>query len=122
MSKITYLQRYKDCTECGFDLTSMPAMKWFQMLVRYQLQYTNRKRDRAEGPGAFVWGFRDGHIVTGNDPLQGSYYIEGARDAEPGYCSYIGVTGTRAFVRKVRAYIRRHADYIKEESARREYI
>lgn len=131
MSNVTYLKRYKDCTEWGFDLTSMPAMKWFQMLTRYQLQYTNRKHDTYQAfdgagstvkGGAFVWGFADGHIVTGNNPLSGDYYIPGHRDPEIGYCSYIGITGTKAFVRKVKAYIRKHADFIKDEAPGRRFI
>lgn len=125
MSNVKYLQRYKDCAEYGFDLTSVPAMKWFEMLKRYNMQYTNRKLDKMEGQptyGAFVWGFKDGHIVTGNNPLTGEYYIPGRRDPEIGYCSYIGITGTRAFVRKVKRFIKKHAEYIKDESSRREFI
>lgn len=129
MSNVKYLQRYQKCTEYGFDLTSMPAMKWWEMCVRYGLQYTNRKiegggstgtRDGRQG-GAFVWGFRDGHIVTGNNPLHGDY-CRGTREPEMGYCSYIGITGTPAFVRKVKAYIRKHAEYIKDEAPSRQFI
>jgi len=123
MSNVKYLQRYKDCAEYGFDLTSMPAMKWFEMLKRYDMQYTNRKRDGSSSVGtgdgrqggAFVWGFRDGHIVTGSSAGE-------HREPEQGYAGYIGITGTRAFVRKVKAYIRKHAECIKDEAPSRQFI
>lgn len=123
MSNVKYLQRYKDCAEYGFDLTSVPAMKWFEMLKRYDIQYTNRKTDKFTGKdtAGFVWGFKDGHIVTANNPLHGDY-CTGSRDPEIGYCSYIGITGTKAFVRKVKAYIKKHAEYIKDEAPRRDFI
>ena len=124
MSNVKYLQHYKNCTEYGFDLTSMPAMKWWEMLKRYDMQYTQRKVDKYTGKadGGFVWGFADGHIVTANDPLTGNYYIPGRREPEIGYCSYIGITRTRAFVRKVKAYIKKHADFIKDEAPSRQFI
>jgi len=123
MSKVTYIARYKDCTEYGFDLTSMPAMRWWEMLKRYDMQYTQRKQNKYSGKadGGFVWGFRDGHIVTANNPLHGDY-CDGVREAEIGYCSYIGITGTKAFVRKVKAYIKRHATDIKDEAPGRRFI
>lgn len=125
MSSLTYLKRYKDCTKYGFDLTDMPAMKWFAMLQRYGLTYVQRKTDvsfTGERGGPFVWGFKDGHIVTGNNPLHGDYMYASQRSHDIGYCSYIGITGTRAFVRKVKAYIRKHAGYIKDESDGRRFI
>lgn len=119
MSNVKYLQRYKDCTEYGFDLTNVPAMKWFEMLKRYDMQYTNRKTDPFNL--GYVWGFKDGHIVTANNPLHGDY-CNGTRAPEIGYCSYIGITGTRAFVRKVKRFIKKHAEFIKDEAPRREFI
>lgn len=124
MNNVTYIKRYKDCTEAGFDLTSISAMKWFKMLTRYDLTYTQRKSSYDGKPtGGFVWGFKDGHIVTANNPLHGDYSHAGQREPEIGYASYIGITGTKSFVRKVRAYIKKHASDIKDECVgRRDFI
>ena len=95
--------------ECGFDLTNIPATKFFKLLKLNDLSWTNRKTES----GAFVWGFKDGHIVTGNNPLTGEYR-DGNRSPEIGYASYIGVVGTKSFRDRVAKFIKRNATDIKD--------
>ena len=105
--------------ECGFDLTNIDAIKFFKLLTKYKLTYTRRKLDG----GAYVWGFKNGHIVTANDPLQGNYCRPEGREPEIGYASYIGITGTKAFCLSVSKYIKKNASYIKEfDPKRRQFI
>lgn len=105
--------------QCGFDLTDIPATKFFKLLKLNELTWTNRKNDS----GAFVWGFKDGYIVTGNNPLTGEYMRPNQREFEIGYASYIGVQGTKAFRDRVAKFIRRNATSIKEfDGKRRQFI
>jgi len=105
--------------ECGFDLTEIGLGNWINLIKRYDLRWTNRKTDT----GAYVWGFPEGYIVTGNDPLSGNYSDPTVRLPEKGYASYIGVKGTKAFRDKVAKFIKRNAEYIKGYNPkRREYI
>ena len=116
--------------EAGFDLTEISAMAWYNLLVKEKMIYTNRKKDKDfltgevnEYKGAFVYGFKEGHIVTNNEPLFGTYSNPIARQIEMGYASYIGITGTKAFVRRVCRYINKHASYVKEfNPKRRQFI
>lgn len=95
--------------KCGFDLTDIGAPEFFRLLKLNNLTWTNRKSDS----GVYVWGFADGHIVTGNDPLTGNFRNVGQRDPQIGYASYIGVEGTKAFRDRVAKFIKRNAKYVK---------
>jgi hypothetical protein len=106
MSKLLYDTNY----QCGFDLTNISARAFFKLLTINKLQWTQRKL----GSGAYVWGFKEGYIVTGNCPLTGNYARPELRDHEIGYASYIGVQGTKAFRDRVAKFIRHNATQIKE--------
>lgn len=100
----------KKTYECGFDLTNISAKAWVKLLGLNGLTWSNRKLDS----GAFVWGFKDGHIVTANNPITSEYCRSECRSPEIGYASYIGVTGTKAFRDRVAKFIKRNAKHIKE--------
>lgn len=105
--------------ECGFDLTEISVKKFFKLLKLNNLTWTNRKKEY----GAYVWGFEDGYIVTGNDPLTGNYRVPQDRAVEIGYASYIGVKGNKSFRDRVAKFIKRNATYIKGYNPKeREYI
>lgn len=116
--------------QAGFDLTEISAMAWYNLLVKEGMIYTNRKRDKdiLTGEvnaynGAFVYGFKEGHIVTNNEVLFGTYSNPTARSIEIGYASYIGITGTKAFVNRVCRYINKHASYVKDfDPKKRQFI
>lgn len=104
---------------CGFDLTDIGLKEFIKLLKLNDLTWTNRKKDS----GAYVWGFKDGHIVTGNCPLTGNYSNPAHREPEIGYASYIGVTGTKSFRDRVVKFIKRNAKYIKGyDPKQRSYI
>lgn len=103
--------------ECGFDLTEIPATKFFKLLALNKLKWTNRKKEN----GAYVWGFDEGYIVTCNDPLTGNYY-NNARDPEIGYASYIGVTGSKSFRDRVAKFIKRNANYKDYDPKQRSFV
>lgn len=96
--------------ECGFDLTDIGVKNFIKLLKLNDLKWTQRKKDS----GAYVWGFDDGYIVTGNDPLTGNYSDPSRREPELGYASYIGVKGTKSFRDRVAKFIKRNAEYIKD--------
>jgi hypothetical protein len=104
--------------QCGFDLTDISAPKFFKLLALNRLTWTNRKIDG----GAFVWGFKDGHIVTANNPLSGDYCKPNQREPEIGYASYIGVEGTKAFRDRVAKFIKRNGESKDYDPKRRQFI
>jgi hypothetical protein len=116
--------KIKKTYKAGFDLTEIGAMNFFKLLKLNKLTYTNRKLDRVNsGYNPFVWGFKDGHIVTNNDPLTGTYANARHRAHEIGYASYIGIEGTKSFRDRVVKFIKRNAVYIKDYSKnKRDYI
>ena len=95
--------------ECGFDLTEIGLKNFIKLLKLNDLKWTQRKKES----GAYVWGFSDGYIVTGNCPLTGNYSHPEMREAEIGYASYIGVKGNKSFRDRVAKFIKRNATYIK---------
>lgn len=95
--------------ECGFDLTDIGLKNFIKLLKLNDLKWTNRKKES----GAYVWGFNDGYIVTGNCPLTGNFRSPGSRESEIGYASYIGVKGNKSFRDRVAKFIKRNAEYVK---------
>jgi len=89
--------------ECGFDAATIEAPKFFELLSLNGLQWTNRKTEN----GAFVWGCKDGYIVTENCPLTGSHRRISA--ITKNYAGSVGVTGTKAFRDRVAKFLKRNA-------------
>lgn len=109
----------KKTYKCGFDLTDIGAPEFFKLLKLNNLKWTNRKIDS----GAFVWGFKDGYVVTGNCPLTGEFRQPSQREREIGYASYIGVEGSKAFRDRVAKFIKRNAKHVKGyDPKQRSYI
>jgi len=118
MKKVINKHNKKFNFEHGFDLTDFDQQYWIIMLTLLGLEAVNQKKDN----GGYVWIFKDGYIVTGNDPLTGNYCQPESRDPERGYLSYVGIAGNFDFVDTVRKFIKTHAKYIKGESEARDYI
>lgn len=118
MKKIVCKHNKRFDFEHGFDLTDLGQKHWIELLKRFKLSAVNQKSGRM----GYVWVFKDGYIVTGNDPLTGNYHRPESREPERGYLSYVGITGTKSFVSKVRRFIKSRAVYIKDESEDRSFI
>ncbi len=81
-----------------------------------ELKWTQRKNEN----GAFVFGFKHGHIVTSTDPLTGEHMDGGA--PEIGVAGSIGVEGTKAFRDRVAKFLKRNADYKRYDKSERKFI
>ena len=92
--------------EFGAEGTVIEAPKFAKLLALNTLRYTNRK----SVDGAFVWGFKDGHIVTSNDPLTGTHQCGADNGRECiGVAGNIGVVGTKSFRDRVAKFLKRNA-------------
>lgn len=107
--------------EAGFDLTEISATVWQRMIDGFGLSF----EESSEG---WVWsryrdleGERD-FVISANNPITGEYH-SGGRGKEVDYASYIGISGSDAFVKDAFEYIKEHADYIKASNPKhRHYI
>lgn len=108
----------------GFDLTNFSDAKTFEaILIEMGLPLIAKRRAAYKGMDSdplnmrpFVWKRAGLRLVTGNNPLTGKYYRADQRNSETGYASYIGISGDEASVAKLAALIKKHAEYIKDET------
>jgi hypothetical protein len=100
----------------GFDLTSFEKPANFEKL----LKMLGLKGEGERGESGWEWKNNDIIIVTGNNPITGEYF-RGNRENEPGYASYIGLTGNADKVKKAADYIRKF-DPKDESPGNRDFI
>lgn len=83
------------------------------------MRYVGRSKHGFEWKSSF-----DVVMVTQNNPATGEYGPgRDQRDDEPGFASYIGLSGPEAAVAEAARLIREYAEYIKDETpGRRAYI
>ena len=98
--------------EHGFDHTSFDSPDdWVKVLKAAGI--TNLKASKGED--GFDWTGKGISIRTGNDPITGNYF-RGKSPNEPGFASYIGLTGDKGKVMAAVKTIKSLASYIKDES------
>ena len=97
----------------GFDLTHFGSA-WPEFAEAAGLTYAGRTPNGR----AFLWTTEAGtEMTTQNNPAHGEYGPgREQRDDEPGYASYIGLTGPKDDMWRVIGLIRKHAASIKAES------
>lgn len=101
--------------EHGFDLTHFDKPANFEKLLK---MLGAKGGDRGED--GFEWEGPGIKIVTGNNPVTGEYF-RGNRANDPGYASYIGLSGAADKVQKAADYIRKF-DPKDESPGRRSFI
>lgn len=99
----------------GFDLTHFDSPKNFEKLLALV-----GAKGGERGEDGFEWTGPGITIVTGNNPITGEYF-RGNRQNDPGYASYIGLTGNPDKVKKAAAYINKF-DPKDESPGRRSFI
>jgi len=108
----------KKLVKHGFDLTTFDNAKNFLKLLKMlgMEEMPEQNKD-----GYFIWSGPGITIVTGNDPITGTYYKPQAREPEEGYASYIGLEGEADKVKKAVDYIKKF-DPKDESPGRRSFI
>lgn len=103
----------------GFDLTDISALNFVRVLQSVGMGTGEKGTLTDKG---WVWKGSGIEIVTGNNPITGEY-MNGGREDEIGYASYIGIEGDADKVTAVVREIKKRAKYIKGESKNgREFI
>ena len=93
----------------GFDLTEIDANHWKNLIADHGLV-------RSFDEEGWKWKAEGILIVAGNDPVSGKYARPNMRPDQIGYASYIGIEGESEIVESVVQFIKKHADFIKDES------
>lgn len=96
-------KRLKKDYECGVEEAVIEAPKFAKLLALNKLTFTNRKLI----DGKFVWGFKDGYIVTTNCPLTGIFMSD--KRTQIGVAGAVGVVGTKSFRDRVAKFLKRNA-------------
>jgi hypothetical protein len=109
-------KKQKRTYEFGAREVVIEAPAFAKLLALNKLAYTNRKLVN----GAFVWGFEDGHIVTTNCPLTGTYMND--TRTLMGVAGDIGVVGTKSFRDRVAKFLKRNAILDNYNAKQREFI
>lgn len=129
--KETINEAEETTVEHGFDLTDFgdgnpggeaKGAEKFKKILK-ALGLPEKAKLQTSPYPAFVWKNNNIEIMTGNDPVSGKYARTGQRDNQPGYASYIGITGNKADVAKAVSLIKKEAAFIKDESkGKRDFI
>jgi hypothetical protein len=104
-----------EAMDYGFDLTHFDKPANFEKLLKMV-----GAKGGERGEDGFEWTGPGITIVTGNNPITGEYF-RGNRGNDPGYASYIGLTGDPDKVKKAAAYIKKF-DPKDESPGRRSFI
>lgn len=64
----------------------------------------------------YLWHSPNLTMETGNNPITGMYMNPKIREPEPGYASYIGITGEEDAVKDLADDIKDFAEFIKDEA------
>ena len=98
----------------GFDLTEFPSPRAFQVVLDELGLRGPRKEATDYGTEQYVFETDGLRLVTSENPLE---------DPEPGYASYMGITGEPRKVQRLVDEIKEKAVYIKgEDPGTRSYI
>jgi hypothetical protein len=98
----------------GFDLTEFPSDRAFENVMMELDLRGPRKETTDYGTEQFVFETDGLRLVTSENPLEGP---------EPGYASYMGITGEPRKVQRLVDEIKEKAVYIKgEDPGTRSYI
>lgn len=105
--------------KCSFGSVMIPSPKFFKLLALNKLTWTNRKLVN----GCFVYGFKDGHIVTTHDPLTGAP-ANPVHNFKPliGTAGNVGVEGTKAFRDRVAKFLKRNTTHIGYDPSERRHV
>ena len=122
-----------DRAEAGFDLTNFATVNTFSDLLRANdlepgsnpdayFDVIDKYVDDDRTHVCYVWSNPEVALITGNDPLSGVYSNPEMRTPEPGYASYIGVSGLPDAVDALTTDIADLSVHIKGRSTARDYI
>jgi hypothetical protein len=107
--------------EAGFDLTDFKSKEDFLMILSI-LELGNTPRRDEDACGFIFEGEEGNYLVTGSNPITGTMY-NGQKRNEEAYASYIGIQGSKDWVRRAFNLINDTADFIKDSNAtEREFI
>jgi hypothetical protein len=105
--------------QAGFDLTDISISKWQKLLKELKIAdgvITEVPSENSDTPSRhWIWQGSDGFIVTWCNPITGEHLAPNMTELRPGELSYVGIEGTRKFVKKVFKFIKRNASLIKNE-------
>lgn len=112
--------------EYGFDLTDFGSVdKFKKVLKNNKLPMSAKKKCEKSSYGelcSFEFANKDVKLITANNPLTGEHANYPSRPKEKGYASYIGLTGKKESVSKLKTSIVANAEMIKGKSSRRAFI
>lgn len=106
--------------KAGFDLTDMPLPHWKKLFASLKLD-PNKFQPRKSGD-PFVWKGTGVTFVTANNPFTGEYYIDGKRQLDQGYASYIGIKGQIKPVKYAFDYIEKYGNPKESEYGKLSFI
>ena len=121
------LKIFKDGAQHGFDLTDFKPRGFEKFLTALGIP----KIAKGSSTGAswsdgksFYWRNKDIIIITGNNPITGTYRNKANRPPEKNYASYVGIeTKDPKQMDKVVKLFKQHRSYSKDESkGRRDFI
>ena len=106
--------------QAGFDVTDMHLSYWKKLFAFLKLDPDKFKPRKSGKP--FVWKGSGITFVTTNNPFTGEYYIDGKRQPEEGYASYIGIKGNEDKVKHAFDYIEKYGNYKDSEYGQLSFI
>ncbi len=118
---------FKDGAQHGFDLTDMKpgGFKKFLKALNIPAIAKGSSTGASWSDGkSFFWRNKDIIIITGNNPITGTYRNKANRSPEKNYASYVGIeTKDPKHMDKVVKLFKQHRSYSKDESkGRRDFI
>ena len=121
------LKIFKDGAQHGFDLTDFKpgGFKKFLKALGIPMIAKGSSTGKSWSDGdVFYWRNKDIIIITGNNPITGTYRNKANRPPEKNYASYVGIeTKDPKQMDKVVKLFKQHRSYSKDESkGRRDFI
>ena len=121
------LKIFKDGAQHGFDLTDMKpgGFKKFLKALGIPMIAKGSSTGKSWSDGdVFYWRNKDIIIITGNNPITGTYRNKANRPPEKNYASYVGIeTKNPEDMKNVLKLFKQNRSYSKGESrGRRDFI
>jgi hypothetical protein len=118
---------FQNGAQHGFDLTDMKpgGFKKFLKALGIPMIAKGSSTGKSWSDGdIFYWRNKDIIIITGNNPITGTYRNKANRSPEKNYASYVGIeTKDPKQMDKVVKLFKQHRSYSKDESrGRRDFI
>ena len=118
---------FQNGAQHGFDLTDMKpgGFKKFLKALGIPMIAKGSSTGKSWSDGdVFYWRNKDIIIITGNNPITGTYRNKANRSPEKNYASYVGIeTKDPKQMDKVVKLFKQHRSYSKDESkGRRDFI